>query len=129
MTNTNISYDDKVLKKIIGAAAEGVPGVLGPSSGFLAGLRDAFVPEAEVDITRGITVTVDGAAVDAEVLITTEENRDMLWIMDEVKRRVQEAIAAQTDLHARNLRVEIVDTETPEAYAERFCANCAKDEA
>lgn len=120
MVDENICYDDKVVKKIVGAAAEGVPGVLGPSSGFVSGLKDAFVTEDEVDVTRGITVTVDGDEVDAEVLLTTEEDRDMYKILEDVKQRVREAVQQQTGLKVRKLHVEIVDTMTQEAYAERF---------
>lgn len=117
--NTNITYDDKVLKRIIGKAANEVPGVLGPGGG-LTGIRDAFTTMDDVDVTQGITACDVDGVVQAEVLITVEENVDMLAVMEQVRQRAGEAVREATGLAIGEIKVEIVDTETKAEYAEKF---------
>lgn len=116
----HIHYDDKAIRRIIGNAVEGTPGVLGPSGGLLGNFRDAFVEPDDVDVTRGVTVHNEDGTISAEVLIISEENADMIRIIQEVGENVKSALEKETGLSTGNIHVEIIDTMTPEAYAEKF---------
>lgn len=115
-----ITYGAHTIKKIIGEAAMQAHGVLGPGGGGLCTLKEAFETAENQDVTCGITVKVEDNRLDAEVLLTTEENVEMNGIMDDVKQRVRDAIATYTGLEIGEIRIEIVDTQTRETYMERF---------
>lgn len=116
-----IVYEERVLKKIIGQAADSVPGVLGPGGGgLLSSFQEATETLADMDVTRGVTVQAHGGHLRAQVLITTEEDADMPRVMAQVKERVTAALLLYTDLILDDIHVEIVDTEQRAEFAERF---------
>lgn len=120
-TNTNIenikgqlSYDDKVIEKIVGLALEKVPGLLAVNGGFFANLKDKLV---NTDTTRdGVNVEVGSKEVAVDLEIIAEYQVHIPQIFASIKEAVESEIKKMTDLDVIEVNVKVIDIKTREQH-------------
>lgn len=119
--NTNIAnikghltYEDKVIEKIVGLALESVPGLLSVSGGFLSNLKDKLV---NTDTTRdGVNVEVGTKEVAVDLDIVAEYEAHVPTVFAAIKTVVEREIKKMTDLNVIEVNVNVVDIKTREQY-------------
>ena len=74
-----LTYDDKVIQKIIGISLEKVSGLLAVDGGFFSNLKDKIVNSDNV--THGVNVEVgkEQVAVDLNVVVEYQKNVPALY--------------------------------------------------
>ena len=113
MENANVSivkgeltFEDKVIQKIIGIALEEVDGLLTVDGGFFSNLRDKMINSE--DVTTGIHTEVGKkqVAVDIET------------IYDQMKEVITREVQQMTHLEVIEVNVNVVDIKTQAEYQE-----------
>lgn len=98
-----LNYDDKVIKKIAGIAAEGVPGILTVSGGVLGRLR------SNEDLTRGVDVEVGSRQVAVDMKVVAEFGYNVPQLFDAVSAAVKQAMLDMTGLELVELNMNVTD--------------------
>lgn len=98
-----LRYEDKVIKKIAGIAAEGVPGILTVSGGVLGRLR------SNEDWTRGISAEVGKKQVALDMNVVSEYGYNVPQLFDAVTASVSKAMADMTGLEVVELNMHVTD--------------------
>lgn len=98
-----LRYEDKVIKKIAGIAAEGVPGILTVSGGVLGRLR------SNEDWTRGISAEIGRRQVALDMNVVSEYGYNVPQLFDAVTQAVAEAMATMTGLEVVELNMHVTD--------------------
>ena len=112
----NVIYDSKVLDNIIREATSDIPGILGPSFA----LTDPLKHVEDVDMTRGMHMSVDGDEVSLRMKVIAELGQSIPDAIETMTQRVTDALQSQTGLKVAEVKVEVVDSMTREAYESRF---------
>ena len=109
-----LTYDDKVIQKIIGLSLEKVSGLLAVDGGFFSNLADKLINTDNV--TNGVNVEVgkEQVAVDLNVVVEYQKNVPALY--DEIKKVVVEEVSKMTDLEVVEVNVNVVDIKTKEQH-------------
>lgn len=109
-----LTYDDKVIQKIIGLSLEKVSGLLAIDGGFFSNLADKLINTDNV--TNGVNVEVgkEQVAVDLNVVVEYQKNVPALY--DEIKKVVVEEVSKMTDLEVVEVNVNVVDIKTKEQH-------------
>ena len=109
-----LTYDDKVIQKIIGLSLEKVSGLLAVDGGFFSNIKDKLVNSDNV--THGVNVEVgkDQVAVDLNVVAEYQKNVPALY--KEIKKVVAEEVSKMTDLEVVEVNVNVVDIKTKEQH-------------
>ena len=109
-----LTYDDKVIQKIIGLSLEKVSGLLAVDGGFFSNLTDKLINTDNV--TNGVNVEVgkEQVAVDLNVVVEYQKNVPALY--DEIKKVVVEEVSKMTDLEVVEVNVNVVDIKTKEQH-------------
>ena len=109
-----LTYDDKVIQKIIGISLEKVSGLLAVDGGFFSNLKDKIVNSDNV--THGVNVEVgkEQVAVDLNVVVEYQKNVPALY--EEIKKVVVEEVYKMTDLEVVEVNVNVVDIKTKEQH-------------
>ena len=109
-----LTYDDKVIQKIIGLSLEKVSGLLAVDGGFFSNIKDKLVNSDNV--THGVNVEVgkEQVAVDLNVVVEYQKNVPALY--DEIKKVVVEEVSKMTDLEVVEVNVNVVDIKTKEQH-------------
>lgn len=109
-----LTYDDKVIQKIIGISLEKVSGLLAIDGGFFSNLKDKIVNSDNV--THGVNVEVgkEQVAVDLNVVVEYQKNVPALY--EEIKKVVVEEVSKMTDLEVVEVNVNVVDIKTKEQH-------------
>ena len=109
-----LTYDDKVIQKIIGLPLEKVSGLLAVDGGFFSNLTDKLINTDNV--TNGVNVEVgkEQVAVDLNVVVEYQKNVPALY--DEIKKVVVEEVSKMTDLEVVEVNVNVVDIKTKEQH-------------
>lgn len=110
-----LSYDDKVIKKIAGIATDSVQGVLAMSDSFIGGLTDNL---RAGDKTKGIGAEVGKKQVALDVSVVCEYGRNVPQLFDAVTEKVRQAIFAMTGLELVELNMHVSDVVNRENFAE-----------
>ncbi|MGT2884774.1 Asp23/Gls24 family envelope stress response protein [Streptococcus ferus] len=111
-----LTYDDKVIEKIVGLALENVDGLLAVSGGFFANLKDKLV---NTDTTRdGVSVEVGTKEVAVDLKIIAEYQKHVPTIFNRIKEIVETEINRMTDLTVVEVNVNVVDIKTRAQYEE-----------
>lgn len=110
-----LTYDDKVIEKIVGLALEPINGLLEVKGGFFSGVKDKLVNTN--NITDGVSVEVgkEEVAVDLDVIV--EYQKYVPSIFDTIKTDVTKEIKRMTDLNVIEINVNVVDIKTKEEHA------------
>lgn len=109
-----LTYDDKVIEKIVGLALENVDGLLGVNSGFLANLKDKLVNSDSV--RDGVNVEVGKKEVAVDLDIVVEYQKHVPTIFDAIKSVVENEVKRMTDLEVIEINVKVVDIKTKEQF-------------
>lgn len=109
-----LTFDDKVIQKIVGHSIEKVDGLLGVDAGFIANVKNKIVNSS--DPTEGVGVEVGKEQVAVDLDIITEYGKDARDVYSKVKKIVKEQIAKMTGLDLVEMNVKVVDIQTAKEY-------------
>lgn len=108
---SNMTYDDNLIKKMIGEILAETDGVLGAKGG----LKDIFKKHA--DPTKGIKVDItDAKDVTVKMKLYVEKDKNIPTIVNEITGKIKSVLQDTAGLNARDVSVEVVDTMTQEEY-------------
>lgn len=111
-----LTYDDKVVQKIIGNAIEKIDGLLDVNGGFFANIADKLVNTDNV--TSGIKTEVGEKQVAVDMDVVIEYGRDIPEIADKVKQVIHDEVAKMTHLEVIEVNINVVDIKTESEYEE-----------
>lgn len=111
-----LTFDDKVIQKIIGISLETIPGLLTINGGFFSSLADKIVNNN--DVTSGIDVEVGKKEVAVDLDIVAEYGVDISKIYEDIKRVIEKEVKHMTSLEVIEVNVNVVDIKTKEQYEE-----------
>ncbi|GAK31187.1 Gls24 family general stress protein [Weissella oryzae SG25] len=109
-----LSFDDKVIQKIVGYSIEKIDGLLGVDAGFIANVKNKLVNSD--DPTEGVSVEVGKEQVAVDLDIITEYGKDARDIYADVKKIVSEQVAKMTGLDLVEMNVKVVDIQSSDEY-------------
>ena len=109
-----LTYEDKVVEKIVGLALDSVPGLLSVSGGFFSNLKDKLI---NTDTTRdGVNVEVGTKEVAVDLDIVAEYQTHIPTIFTKIKSVVEQEVKKMTDLAVIEVNVNVVDIKTREQH-------------
>lgn len=109
-----LTFDNDVIKKIIGQALENVPGLLAVDGGFFSNLTDKLINTDNV--TSGVNVEVGKEQVAVDLNIIVEYKKNVPELYQEIKKVITNDISNITDLEVVEVNVNVVDIKTKEQH-------------
>ncbi|EGD39249.1 Asp23/Gls24 family envelope stress response protein [Streptococcus sanguinis] len=109
-----LTYDDKVIQKIIGLSLEKVSGLLAVDGGFFSNIKDKLVNSDNV--THGVNVEVGKEQVAVDLNVVAEYQKNVPTLYKEIKKVVVEEVSKMTDLEVVEVNVNVVDIKTKEQH-------------
>jgi len=109
-----LTYDDKVIQKIIGISLEKVSGLLAVDGGFFSNIKDKLVNSDNV--THGVNVEVGKEQVAVDLNVVAEYQKNVPALYKEIKKVVAEEVSKMTDLEVVEVNVNVVDIKTKEQH-------------
>ena len=109
-----LTYEDKVIQKIIGLSLEKVDGLLAVDGGFFSNLADKIVNTDNVANGVNVEVGKEQVAVDLNVVVEYQKNVPDLY--KHIKEVVAEQVSKITDLEVIEVNVNVVDIKTKEQH-------------
>ena len=109
-----LTYEDKVIQKIVGIALESVDGLLTVDGGFFSNIAGKLVNTD--DVTSGINVEVGKKQVAVDLDIIAEYGSDMTAIYDQIKEVVSTQVNKMTNLEVIEVNVNVADVKTREQF-------------
>ena len=104
----SLTFDDKVIQKIIGISLSEVDGLLTVDGGFFSNVAQKLVNTS--DVTSGIDVEVGKKQVAVDLDIVAEYGIDISKLYDKIK------VKNMTELEVIEVNVNVVDIKTKEQY-------------
>ncbi|QPS71744.1 Asp23/Gls24 family envelope stress response protein [Lactococcus garvieae] len=111
-----LTYEDKVVQKIVGLALETVDGLLSIEGGFFSNLTGKLVNTDNV--TSGVDVEVGKTQVAVDLKVITEYRKNVPEIYDQIKDVIRKEVANMTDLDVVEVNVTVTDIKTKEQQRE-----------
>lgn len=111
-----LTFDDKVIQKIVGYAIEDVDGLLGVDVGFVANIKNKIVNTDNP--TDGIEVEVGKEQVAVDLDIIMEYGHNAHDIYDQLKQVIAKHVKKITSLVLVEINVEVVDIQTQKEFNE-----------
>lgn len=105
-----LTYEDKVIQKIVGLALESVDGLLAVDGGFFSNLTGKLVNTDNV--TAGVDVEVGKKQVAVDLKIITEYKKSVPEIYKSMKEIIRKEVAGMTDLEVVEVNVSVIDIKT-----------------
>lgn len=102
-----LTYEDKVIQKIIGLSLEKVPGLLDVDGGFFSNLTEKIINTDNV--THGVNVEVGKEQVAVDLNIVVEYQKNVPALYKEIKDVVVSQVTKMTDLEVVEVNVNVVD--------------------
>ena len=109
-----LTYEDKVIQKIIGLSLENVPGLLDIDGGFFSKLTGKLINTDNVASGINVEVGKKQVAVDLNVIVEYQKNVPELY--KKIKEIVVSEISKMTDLEVVEVNVDVVDIKTKEQH-------------
>ncbi len=109
-----LTYDDKVVQKIVGIALEEIDGLLTVDGGFFSNIKDKLVNTD--DVHSGINAEVGKKQVALDMDIVAEYGKDIEHIYDQMKEVITREVKEMTHLDVIELNVNVVDVKTRDEY-------------
>ncbi|MBX4162665.1 MULTISPECIES: Asp23/Gls24 family envelope stress response protein [Priestia] len=110
-TNQNtLTFEDQVIKKIAGIAANEIKGILSMSGGFMSGLTDRF--RSTEDITKGINAEVGEKQVALDLKVIVEYGKNVPSIFSETVHNVKKSVHDMTGLEVVEVNMHVEDVMT-----------------
>lgn len=111
-----LTYEDKVVQKIIGISLEKVNGLLTVDGGFFSNLTGKLVNTDNV--TSGVDVEVGEKQVAVDLDIVAKYGKDIHKIYNEIKEIITKEVKNMTGLEVIEVNVNVVDIKTEEQHEE-----------
>ena len=109
-----LTFDNDVIKKIIGQALENVSGLLAVDGGFFSNLTDKLINTDNV--TSGVNIEVGKEQVAVDLNIIVEYKKNVPEIFEEIKRVITTDISKMTGLEVVEVNVNVIDIKTKEQH-------------
>lgn len=109
-----LTYEDKVVQKIIGYSLEKVDGLLTLDGGFFSNLTGKLLNND--DVRTGVNVEVGKKEVALDLDIVVEYGKNIPKLVDELVKTVVKSIKETTDLELIEANIKVVDIKTKEEY-------------
>ena len=109
-----LTYEDKVIQKIIGLSLENVPGLLAIDGGFFSNLTGKLINTDNV--ASGVNVEVGKKQVAVDLKVVVEYQRDIPELYKKIKEIVVSEISNMTNLEVVEVNVDVVDIKTKEQH-------------
>lgn len=109
-----LTYENKVIQKIIGLSLENVSGLLGIDGGFFSNLKEKIVNSD--DVTSGVNVEVGKTQVAVDLNVIVEYQKNVPALYSEIREIVSSEVAKMTDLEVVEINVNVVDIKTKEQH-------------
>ncbi|EHI69737.1 Asp23/Gls24 family envelope stress response protein [Streptococcus ictaluri] len=111
---STLTYDDKVIEKIVGHALENVGGLLAVTGGFFSNIKNNLVNTESV--TDGVAVEVGTKEVAVDLKVIVEYGKDIPAIAESIKAIVSQNVDSMTHLKVVEVNVNVVDIRTKEEH-------------
>ena len=120
----SLTYEDKVIQKIVGLALESVNGLLSVDGGFFSNLTGKLVNTD--DVTAGVGVEVGKKQVAVDLKVVTEYKKNVPDIYRKIKDVIRKEVSDMTDLEVVEVNVTVVDIKTKEQQKDdsKNCWTC-----
>ena len=115
-TKGQLTFDDKVIQKIVGYAIENVSGLLGVDGGFVANIKNKIVNSDNP--TDGIDVEVGKEQVAVDLNIVMEFGHNAHDVYKEISKVIAKQIEEATSLTLVELNVKVIDIQTKSEFEE-----------
>ncbi|MDT2046311.1 Asp23/Gls24 family envelope stress response protein [Priestia aryabhattai] len=109
-----LTFEDQVIKKIAGIAANEIKGILSMSGGFMSGLTDRF--RNSEDITKGVQAEVGEKQVALDLKVIVEYGKNVPTIFNETVTNVKKAVHEMTGLEVVEVNMHVEDVMTREEF-------------
>ncbi|MGR8809738.1 Asp23/Gls24 family envelope stress response protein [Leuconostoc citreum] len=109
-----LTFNDKVIQKVVGYAIENVKGLLGVDGGFVSNIKNKLVNSD--DPTDGIEVEVGKEQVAVDLNVIMEFGYNAHDIYKSLTTVIEKKLAETTSLSLVELNVEIIDIQTEKEY-------------
>ena len=109
-----LTYENKVIQKIIGLSLERVPGLLHVDGGFFSNLTEKLVNTN--DVTHGVNVEVGKEQVAVDLNVIVEYRKNVPTLYNQIKEVIISEVAKMTDLEVVEVNVNVVDIKTKEQH-------------
>ena len=109
-----LTFDNDVIKKIIGQALENVSGLLAVDGGLFSNLTDKLINTDNV--TSGVNIEVGKEQVAVDLNIIVEYKKSVPKIFEEIKRVITTDINKMTGLEVVEVNVNVIDIKTKEQH-------------
>lgn len=112
----DLTYEDKVIQKIIGIALENIDGLLTVDGGFFSNMKEKLVNTD--DMTACISTEVGKKQVAVDMDIVVEYGKDVEKVFDQMTELISKEVERMTHLEVIEVNVNVVDIKTREEYEE-----------
>ena len=109
-----LTYEDKVIQKIIGLSLENISGLLEIDGGFFSNLKDKLVNSDNV--TNGVNVEVGKSQVAVDLNVVVEYQKNVPDLYKQIKDVVVAEVSKMTELEVVEVNVDVIDIKTKEQY-------------
>ncbi|WP_288531982.1 Asp23/Gls24 family envelope stress response protein [uncultured Secundilactobacillus sp.] len=109
-----LTFEDKVVQKIVGIALSEVKGLLTVDGGFFSNIAEKLVNNN--DVTAGVDVEVGKKQVAVDLDIVAEYGLDISKIYDQIKDVIVREVKKMTGLEVIEVNVNVVDVKTKEQH-------------
>lgn len=111
-----LTFDDKVVQKIIGIALEEIDGLLTVDGGFFSNFAEKLVNTDNV--TSGIHTEVGKKQVAVDMDVVVEYGKDIRSIFDQIKEVIAREVTKMTHLDVIEVNVNVSDIKSKKEYEE-----------
>lgn len=109
-----LTYEERVIEKIIGIAIASIDGLLAVDGGFFSNIREKLVNTESV--TDGVNVEVGTKQVAVDLNIIVEYQKHVPTVYRNIKSVIEKEVKEMTDLDVVEVNVKVVDIKTKEQY-------------
>ncbi|MDT2837334.1 Asp23/Gls24 family envelope stress response protein [Enterococcus durans] len=112
--NGDLTYEDKVIQKIIGIALEQVDGLLSVDGGFFSNVAGKLVNTDNT--TAGIDTEVGKKQVAVDLSIIVEYGKDIEKIFQQIKEIISKEVQNMTHLDVIEINANVTDIQSKEEF-------------
>lgn len=109
-----LTFDDKVIQKVVGYAIENVTGLLGVDGGFVANIKNKIVNSDNPTDGIGVEVGKEQVAVDLNIIMAYGYNAHDIY--KQLTQVITKQVKETTSLTLVELNVEVVDIQTQKEF-------------
>lgn len=109
-----LTFDEKVIKKIVGFAVSEIPGILAMSGNLLTGITDML--KNSDDPTKGISIELGKKQVAIDMKLVCEYGQNIPEIFQNIIDKVSSVIKEMTGLDVVEVNVHVADVLVKEEF-------------